>query len=239
MAPEPEPEQRQPRPISPDELRYGQGQWALEGDDLRQHLADERTREEQLHTKRDKKKALYKAHVTKSLANPEEEARLHDYTERQQARKAKVQQHGDTHIVGPAQVVHATVFAVPAGGGIKRGQKPGRDWYQLEAEAVSPATKPKPVVFGSGIEAAAVRGTLPEERQRRKVRRADYAPPLPRVARVAGGGEEATDDMGFNRHARKPATKAKALANAAIRKGEAIAEDAPLDGGAMVAGARI
>ena len=103
---------------------------------------------QQLRAKRDKKKSLYKAHVTKSLANPAEEARLHEYTERQQLRKMKVQQHGDTHIVGPAAAVHATVYAVPVnrGGGIGRGDKPGRDWYQMEAEAVSPATKPKPVV---------------------------------------------------------------------------------------------
>ena len=100
-----------------------------------------------------------------------------------------------------------------------------------------------------------MRGTLPEQRQRRKVRRADYAPPLPRVARVAAGGEE-EEDLGFNRHARKPATSkstlsireldvrcsppracelwahfdavrwitgSKALANAAIGKGEELA----------------
>jgi hypothetical protein len=222
--------------------RRSQGQWALEGDALREHLADERRRELKLKQKREKKKALAARAAVQRLANPDADGRLQEYTEKQALRKRVKQEHGDTHIHGPTQAVHVSVYADV---GIGRGDKPGRDWYEGgrgTGAGGGKNKKPTPVVFGSGIAASAVRGTAPEAavggagHGPRKVRRADYAPPLPRVARVAIGTDDGEELAGYNRHARQPAQKAAALANAGL--GVKDGPEAPT-GGAATASSRV
>ncbi len=230
-----------PRPS--DDLRYDpRGQWKLEGDELREHLANERRRELELKQKREKKKALYRQHVTAKLANPEADGRLQEYTEKQARRKLAKQEHGDTHIAGPVQAVRVSVYADV---GIGRGDRPGRDWYQQETKVAGGAAarnkKSTGVVFGSGIAAGAIRGTAPREvcGVGRTVQRADYAPTLPRVARIAAGDEHADGELGYNRHARKPAKKAAALAKAALDGRGGGQDDESLGAGPAAAGARV
>lgn len=223
------------------DLRYDpRGQWRLEGDELREHLANERRRELELKQKREKKKSLYRQHVAARLANPEAEGRLHEYTEKQALRRRAKQEQGDTHIAGPTQAVRVSVYADV---GIGRGDRPGRDWYEANGtgDAEPRSKKSSGVVFGSGIPAAAIRGTAPRDaRGGRVVRRADYAPTLPRVAKIAVGDEQASEELGFNRHARKPAKKAAALANAALEGKGGGQEDESLGGaGQATAGARV
>lgn len=236
-----EPLARSPRPS--DDFRYDpRGQWQLEGDELREHLANERRRELELKQKREKKKTLYTQHVTAKLVNPEADGRLHEYTEKQARRRLLKQEHGDTHISGPVQPVRVSVYADV---GIGRGDKPGRDWYQNEAKIAAGVAasneKADGVVFGSGIPSSAIRGTAPHARAGHAVKRADYAPTLPRVARIAIDDKQSDDkELRFNRHARKPADKAAALANAALGTGAEQDDEPPLgNGGAAAAGARI
>ncbi len=241
-----------PRPSDDGDLRYDpRGQWKLEGDELREHLANERRRELELKQKREKKKALYRQHVAAKLANPEADGRLHEYTERQALRRRAKQEHGDTHIAGPTQAVRVSVYADV---GIGRGDRPGRDWYQQDSKVTGGAAdynkKSGGVVFGSGIPAAAIRGTAPRDIRGggRMVQRADYAPTLPRVARIAVGDEQADGELGYNRHARKPAKKAAALAKAALDgRGGGQDDESPgggggggsSSGGPAAAGARV
>ena len=166
-------------PPGSDDLRYDpRGQWSLEGDELREHLANERRRELELKLKREKKKSLYRQHVAARLANPEAAGRLHEYTEKQALRRRAKQEQGDTHIAGPTQAVRVSVYADV---GIGRGDRPGRDWYEANGtgEVDARSKKSSGVVFGSGIPAAAVRGTAPRDARggRRACRRRQSARP--------------------------------------------------------------
>ena len=55
----------------------------------RQRLANDRRQAEELHAKRERKKQVYKAHVSRRLANPAEEQRLAAYKTRRQEAKAR------------------------------------------------------------------------------------------------------------------------------------------------------